>query len=124
MTLPYLFKLLSLCLASFFLIHLALALLVTFASPAALRLSERIQPVQAARFLFSLRMLPTGLGALIVVGLCVPSYLWLEPRTATSEEIGAVCLILSIATVALWAISLTRGLRAINRSIWFLRECE
>jgi hypothetical protein len=69
-------------------------------------------------------MLPAGLGALIVAGLCVPSYLWLEPRTATSEEIGAVCLILSIATVALWAISLTRGLRAINRSIWFLRECE
>jgi Zn-dependent protease with chaperone function len=124
MTLPYLLKLLSLCLASFFLVHLALALLISLATPAAVRFSARLTPVTAARFLFFLRMLPAAVGALIVAGLCVPSYLWLEPRTAASEEIGAVCLAFSTLTVGLWAVSITRGLRAIIGSIVFLRQCE
>ena len=39
--LPYIAKLLCLSLASFFLIHLALALLVSLATPAALRIAAR-----------------------------------------------------------------------------------
>jgi Zn-dependent protease with chaperone function len=124
MTLPYLAKLLCLCLASFFLIHLALALVVKFATPAALRIAARIRPVLAARYLFLLRMLPAGFGILFVAGLCVPSYLWLEPKTATSEEAGLVCLAFSILTVTLWAVSITRGLLAITRSVRYLQGCK
>ena len=124
MTLPYLFKLLCLCMASFFLLHLALALLVGCLTPASLRLSARIRPVVAARLLFSLRMLPTGLSVLIVAGLCAPSYLWLEPRTATSEEVGLLCLGFSILAVAIWTISFLRCLRAVTSSVRYLRSCR
>ena len=124
MTLPYFAKLLCLCLASFFLIHLALALVVMLATPAALGIAARIRPVRAARYLLLLRMLPAGFGALIVAGLCVPSYLWLEPRAATAEEIGLLCLVFSILTAALWTGSVARGLGAIIRSIRYLQSCK
>ncbi len=124
MTLPYLAKLLCLCLASFFLIHLALALVVMLATPVALRIAARIRPVLAARYLLLLRMLPAGFGVLIVAGLCVPSYLWLEPRTQTSEDVGVLCLAFSMLTVTLWAVSITRGLVALARSVRYLQGCK
>ena len=124
MSFPYLFKLLCLCLASFFLLHLALALLVGRITSAALRFSARIRPVLAARFLFSLRMLPAVLSVFLVAGLCAPSYLWLEPRTATSEEIGILCLGFSIIALAMWTISLMRGIRVLTRSIRYLTDCQ
>ena len=124
MTLPYLLKLLCLCLASFFLIHLTLALVIKLVTPAALRLAARIRPAVAARFLLFLRLLPCGFGLLIVTGLCVPSYLRLEPRTATSEEVGLMCLAFSILTAGLWGGSITRGLGALARSFRFLRHCQ
>jgi Zn-dependent protease with chaperone function len=68
-------------------------------------------------------MLPVGLGVLVVAGLCVPSYLWLEP-TAAPEEVGVLCWAFSIMTAALGVLSITRGLRAIRRSISYLRACE
>ena len=124
MTLPYLPKLLCMCLASFFLIHLALALAIGLATPAALRIAERIRPVLAARFLLFLRMLPVGLSAFIVAGLCVPSYLWLEPKTETGEGVGWICFGLSILTIILGAISIRRGLLALDRSLRYLRLCQ
>lgn len=124
MTLPYLFKLLCLCLASFFLIHLAAATLVSLATPAALRIASQMRSSSAARLLFLLRMLPAGLGAFIVVGLCVPSYLRLEPRTATSEEVGLLCLGFSILGLALSVGSFIRGLHAAARSVQYLQYCQ
>jgi Zn-dependent protease with chaperone function len=124
MTLPYFAKLLCLCLASFFLIHLALASVVKLATPAALRIAARIRPVLAARYLFLLRILPAGFSVVIVAGLCVPSYLRLEPRTATSEEAGLLCLAFSILAVTLWMVSIARGLGAIIRSIRYLQGCK
>ncbi len=124
MTLPYLLKLLCLSLASFFLIHLVLALVVKSVTSAALRLAARIEPVWAARLLFWLRVLPAGLGILFVAGLCVPSYLWLEPRTATAEETGWVCLVFSILSATLWAVSMARGSSALARSVRYLQRCR
>jgi Zn-dependent protease with chaperone function len=123
-TLPYIAKLLCLSLASFFLIHLALALLVSLATPAALRIAARNQPAWSARFLFSIRMFPAGFGVLAVAGLCVPSYLWLEPKTAASEGIGWLCLCFSILTAALWVVSITRAWRAAARSMHYLQRCR
>ncbi len=110
MTLSYLLKLVCLGLASFFLVHLALALVVRLATPLALGLAARIRPARAARLLFFARMFPAGCGVLIVAGLCVPSYFWLEPKTATSEGIGWLCLGLSMLTVFLCSVSIRRGL--------------
>ena len=124
MSLPYLFKLLCLCLASFFLVHLAFALLVRLATPAALRIAARMRSSTAARLLFLIRMSPVGIGVFLVAGLCVPSYLRLEPRTSTSEEVGWVCFTFSILTVALWGLSITRGLRAKARSVRYLQHCQ
>jgi Zn-dependent protease with chaperone function len=124
MTVPYLAKLLCLCLASFFLIHLALALIVRLATPAALRIAERMRPALAARLLFSMRMFPAGLGVLIVAGLCIPSYLWLEPKTAASEGIGWLCLSLSMLTVLVSAVSIRCGLLAMARSMRYLQLCK
>jgi len=124
MTLPYLAKLVCLCLASFFLIHLALALVVQLVTPAALRIAAQIRPALSARLLFSMRTFPAGLGVLIVAGLCIPSYLWLEPKTAASEGIGWLCLSLSMLTVLIWAVSVRRGLLAMARSMRYLHRCQ
>jgi hypothetical protein len=124
MTFPYVLKLLCLCLASFFLVHLALATLISLATPAALRIAGQMRSSSAAGLLFFLRMLPAGLGAFIVAGLCVPSYLRLEPRTATSEEVGLLCLGFSILGLALSVGSFIRGVRAIARSVQYLRHCQ
>ncbi|HWY48195.1 MAG TPA: M56 family metallopeptidase [Bryobacteraceae bacterium] len=124
MTVSYLLKLVCLGLASFFLVHLALALVVRAATPVVLRMAARTRPALAARLLFFTRMLPAGFGVLIVAGLCVPSYLWLEPKTATSEGIGWLCLGFSMLTVLLWAVSIRRGLFAIARSIRYLQLCR
>ena len=124
MTFPYLLKLLYLCLASFFLVHLALATLISLATPATLRIAGQMRPSSAARLLFSLRMLPAGSSAFIVAGLCIPSYLRLEPLTATSEEVGLLCLVFAILGLALSVGSFIRGLRAITRSAQYLRYCQ
>jgi len=124
MTLPYLLKLLCLCLASFFLIHLALAMVVKLGTPAALRIAARIRPASAAGWLFFLRMLPAGFGLFVVAGLCIPSYLRLEPRAATSEEVGLLCLGCSVLGFSLWAVSIGRGWGAIDRSLRYLQDCQ
>ena len=124
MTFGYLFRLTCLCLACFFLVHLVLALLVQFATAAAVRAAARMKPTAAARFLLLLRMFPAGFGILIVAGFCAPSYLWLEPRAATDERIGPICLALSALAAALWGISITRGFCAMVRSARYLRRCE
>jgi hypothetical protein len=124
MTLPYVLKLLVLCLASFSLVHTALSLASKFATPAALRIAERIRPVRAARWLFLLRIIPSGVGVFVVVGLCVPSYLRLEPQTATSEEAGFFCCTFAALSVLLWGHSMVRALGAIARSNRWARHCE
>ena len=61
-----------------------------------------------------LRLLPAALALFVVVGICVPSYLWLEPEI-NAEEVGAGCLTAAILAAALWTISVGRGVRAAVR---------
>lgn len=123
MNVSYVLRLLCLSLGSFFLIHLAVGLLVSLISPMAVRLSQRITPRSAARFLLILRLLPAGTALLWVAGLCVPSYLWLEPAGAT-ENIGLWCLAAVVLTVAIWGLSLTRAARAVLGSFRYIRDCK
>jgi beta-lactamase regulating signal transducer with metallopeptidase domain len=124
MILPYLLRLLCLCLASFFLAHILLALAVWITTPAAIRRAERMRPRLAAKFLLALRMLPLALALLVVLGFCVPSYLRFEPK-AVAERVGWVCFGLALLGVAIWTVSVARVLRAIvdsARYSWFCQK--
>ena len=61
MSLPYALRLLCLCCASFFMIHVALAIATQLSAGTAVRVAERLRPSSAARLLFAVRMLPFGL---------------------------------------------------------------
>ena len=124
----YLLRLVCLCLASCFLVNAAASLVTAIASRASIRIAETMRPRSAARFLFALRVFPFALGAVAVLGLCVPSYLWLEPQAA-SERIGVACLILAILGAISWSGSLLRVARALVASArchraWQLSGCE
>ena len=123
MSLPYLARLVCLCLAAFFLVHLALSVVVAALAGRAIRRAERMRPRTGARFLFGVRMLPATLAGAIVAGLCAPSYLRFEPETAM-EHIGLACLAAAAAGVWICAAGAARGLRAALRSRRYLRVCE
>jgi Zn-dependent protease with chaperone function len=123
MILPYSLRLLCLCLASFFLMHVALGSAVWLTVPAAIRLAERMSARRAARLLFSLRVLPAALTAIVVLGLGVPSYMWLEPR-ATEESVGLACCAAALLGAAIWCISIARVLHAAARSSRFAWQCK
>src|ERR1035437_10061941 len=112
---PYLLRLLCLCLAAFFVIHSVTGLVVAASGPAAGRAARGMRPRSAGGFLLALRLLPAALALFVVAGLCVPSYLWLEPET-NAEEVGAGCLAAAILAAALWTLSTARGVRAAARS--------
>jgi Zn-dependent protease with chaperone function len=116
MSAPYVLRLLCLCLASFFLVSTVAGLVAASASRAAVRMAETLRPRSAARFLFSLRLLPLALGVATVIGLCIPSYLWLEPL-GTPERVGLVCLTLAVLAAASCALSIARVTRAIALSL-------
>src|SRR6516165_9131548 len=120
---PYLLRLLCLCLAAFFVIHSVLGVLVALAGPATVRAARRVRPRLAERLLLALRLLPATLALFVVVGICVPSYLWLEPEI-NAEEVGAGCLTAAMLAAALLTISTARGVRAAVRSARHARSCE
>jgi len=121
--LPYLVRLLCLCLASFFLVHLALGLLASLIAPSAIRAASRMDARLAARLLLALRLSPAGLGALLVAGMCAPSYLWLEPH-ASAEQVGWACLSAALLGLSILGASIARALRASAGSTRRVRELE
>jgi hypothetical protein len=120
---PYLVRLLCLCFASFFAVNGVAGLLISFGTRAAVRAAETMRARSAARFLLTARLLPGVLGIAAVLVLCVPSYLWLEPR-ASSERMGWACLAMALLGVAGWLVSLARVTRAVAFSIRFDRVCQ
>lgn len=123
MTLAYPLRLLCLCLAAFFLVHLAVGLVVLAITPVAVRMAERIAPRSAARWLLALRLVPLACSLFVVAALCVPSYLWLEPE-ATAEEAGFACLASALLGLAVWGVSIARGVRAAARSLRYIDRCQ
>jgi Zn-dependent protease with chaperone function len=123
MILPYSLRLVCLCLASFFLLHAVLGSATWLAVPAAIRLAERMRARRAARFLFLLRVLSALLAAIVVLGLGVPSYMWLEPR-AVDESVGLACCAAALLGAAIWCISIARVLHAGIRSSRFAWQCK
>jgi hypothetical protein len=123
MILPYLLRLTVLSLACFFLIHAVLAIAVNWLAPLLLQVAERRAPGSAARMLLASRLFPSVASILVVAGVCVPSYLWLEPE-ATVEHVGVACLAAALLSAAMWAVSSGRGLRAIILSARYTRHCR
>lgn len=111
MTFLYIFRLVCLCLASFFILQVASSLLVCNIASASIQFAHRLRPRAAARLLLSLRLLPAGISLVAVSVLCLPSYLLLEPHSGT-ERIGILCSLAALLAAALWATSLLRVLRA------------
>jgi len=122
MTLPYFWRLLFLCAATFFAVHTVAALAARMFIPVAIRFSNRMRPRAAAQFLLVVRLAPAALAALSVLVLCVPSYLSFEPG-ATSEEVGLACVIAALLTAALFVISIVRAIRAVLSTSAYERMC-
>jgi Zn-dependent protease with chaperone function len=123
MILPYAMRLVCLCLASFFLVHLAFALAARCLAPTVLRLAERLGAQSAARLLLALRLAPAAVALVAVAGLCVPSYLSLE-QEGGAEFVGFACLGAALFGAAIWIISWARSLRAAIRSHRYVRRCQ
>lgn len=123
MILSYSLKLVFLCFAFFFLAHAALGLATWAAGPAAIRLAERLRPRAAARLLFAVRMLPLVVGILALLALCIPSYLWLEPKAST-ERVGLLCIVAGGLGATIWIVAVFRALSAVIRSLRFKLQCE
>ncbi|MGC2465144.1 MAG: M56 family metallopeptidase [Candidatus Acidiferrum sp.] len=123
MTLPYLLRLLCLCLASFFVLNAAAGLLVRASCKFAIRFAEARTPSTAARLLLALRVLPFALATLFVLALCVPSYLWLEPAIA-SEPVGVLCAVLGFLGAATWLLSIARTAFSLFASLRHNRLCR
>ena len=123
MTIPYFARLLCLCFAAFFLLHLALAALATALSGHVVRRASRMGSGAGARLLFALRLAPASIAGAIAVGLCAPSYLWFEPEPAL-ERIGMGCVAAALASAWVCAAGIVRGAGAAARSARRLRVYE
>ena len=123
MILPYYLRLLCLCFGTFFMAHALSWLLIRSLAPAASRIAETMRPGMSARLLFGLRMAPATITLFLVVGFCVPSYVWLEPDIA-SERVGFACLLAALLGATVWAVALLRGFSAVARTARYMRVCE
>jgi len=123
MILPYMARLVCLCLAAFFLVHAGCGMTISLLTPIAVRFAGRMAPVNAARLLLALRLLPPAAALFVVVGLCTPSYLYLEPKGAP-EEMGLTCLSAAFLSLAAWGCSSARAARAVVRSARHTRQCR
>jgi len=123
MIFSYVGRLCCLCLAAFFLLHAALALMVSALAPRAVRFANRMAPALGAQFLLLLRLFPAGFALFLVAGLCTPSYLALEPKAA-SEPMGWACLAAALMSLVIWSLSLIRATRALVRSVRHIRQCR
>lgn len=122
MSLSYWVRLLLLCFASFFVVHMAASLAVYVAQSSVIRFAERLNPRAAARLVLALRFLPFVIALASVIGLCAPSYLRFE-QDLVSERVGPVCLTLTLLGILVCVAAADNGLRSAASSIEFARLC-
>lgn len=123
MILSYAQRLICLGFASFFVLNLAVTLVVRGFAASGIRLAEKKEALAAARLLLLLRLISFAASSLFVLGLCVPSYLWLEPA-AKPEQVGMVCLALGMLGLTTCLLATLRGARAILHSLLHNRRCS
>ncbi len=118
----YHWRLLILSLACFFLAHLALGLVTALVAPLAIRAAEKLRPRWAALLMLVMRLMPSMASVLIVLGVGVPAYLWLEPDKDL-EWLSLRCLLLAALGGLVWALSIGRGIHAVVSSLRYRRHC-
>ena len=123
MTSGYLVRLICLCFACFFLVHTVVGALVLFVVPPALRRAQGMRARTAARFLLLLRLAPLFAALLVVTALCVPSYLWFEPR-GQEEAVGIFCFAAAAMGIVQWIVAVFRASVATVRTLAFGRKCR
>jgi Zn-dependent protease with chaperone function len=123
MILSYWPRLLSLCFASFFLVHVLVGLAVRFAERRIIGLAERIKARAAARLLFWVRIVPVGIAVVVVAFACAPSYVRFEGNIAF-ERVGFACLSMACLGALVWAAAIGRGLRIAIHSTAFTYRCR
>lgn len=121
MILAYGWRLACLSAAVFFLINLAMGAAVMLSSSATMRIAEKCSPRRAASFLLWLRFVPGLFAALLVLAVCVPSYLWLEPGGGT-EFVSRWCLAAAALSLGVFASAAVRTIQAAVRSHRFVRK--
>jgi hypothetical protein len=121
MTLPYFARLICLSLACFFVLHLLFGLSVRAAEPYWRRITKRSQPDAAAQLLLGVRFFPPLAALLLVLSLCVPSYLWLEVP-GSAEEAGLACLFAALLAVLSIGFGAFRAALAVARSRRYVLE--
>ena len=115
MSAEYVVRLLCLSLAALFAVQFATGLAVRLLTPWIARVSCRATPRAATRLMLALRCLPPCLALFVVLAVCVPSYLWLEP-VDTGEELGWLCVVGAALAVATWGVQATLGVRKVLQS--------
>ncbi|MGH9414037.1 MAG: hypothetical protein ACRD0Y_09900 [Terriglobales bacterium] len=101
--LPYWTRLLCMLLATGAVAYVAGAVLASAAAPLVVRRMQTWQdgaPERAGGIALTLRLSPLIAAALASVVLCLPSYMWLEPRRGHAEYMSPICLGLALAGVA------------------------
>ena len=109
--------------ACFFAVHLAAGLLLRLIAGELIRRADRLSTQRAAKLVFLARLVPALVAFVVVVGLCVPSFLLHEQRTE-AEGIGAACLIGALLGFATLADGLIRGTHALVSSSRFVRHAN
>ena len=115
MTLAYFLRLVCLCLACLGMVQVIAGLAVAALANRAISVASRLPAVSAAGLLLALRLLPAGAGLFATLGLCLPSYLWLEEDSA-AEPVGWLCLAAATLGASFLAAGLIRAARAVVRS--------
>jgi hypothetical protein len=118
----YFIRLTEVCLAAYFLMNLAVGMMVSGVSAMAVRRAERMRPAAGARLLLLLRLAPTTLSLLTVLAFCVPSYLRFEHDA--EESVGLLCSALAVCGLLLLAASIVRMVWGIVLSARFLRQFQ
>jgi Zn-dependent protease with chaperone function len=120
--LSYFMRLLCVSFASFFVVLLAMSAIASVFARTAIRAAGRAKLQTGLRALLALRFAPAVAGAVAVLALCVPSYLWLEPA-ATREDVGLACFIAAMLGAAVCVAALARVGIVLWRTRRFARTC-
>ena len=123
MMLPYLLRLACLCFASFFAAQILIGTLLFGLAHWSATISKSFRAGVAARILLFARIAPLCAGVFVVLALCVPSYVWLEP-IATNERVGLLFCAAGALGAWLSVQALSRACSAATRSIRFARACS
>jgi Zn-dependent protease with chaperone function len=99
----------------FFLVYLALSLVVLCLWRPGSRQRQRLSPGHLADLLFALRMIPLAAAALVTAIFTIPSFLLLEPRTI-EEPLGGLPLALGLCGIALVVFGLGHAAAALLRA--------